>query len=127
MNQQTIDRLRASQKTSDKQEREAGLKAGREWAMSTAEATQLRRLAKVVDEISDSDWNRYLFDRETSAYSAAEDIYFEIEPERKCERRTAVSFWESITGNEEPPEAEFVDGFVEGATTLWAEVQDKLG
>lgn len=116
-----IDRLRASAHKQEDADTAAGRKAGREWAKTTAEAAELKRLADARDPVHD--W--YLFEA-SSAYGSSGMLYFAItgtadEPDRHA----AESFWEwwSDTNN---PEAGFVQGFGEGALEVWDQVADQL-
>ena len=81
---------------------------GFNWAKSGANNAQLSRIAKFAKEICPSDWDRW-FDGGNDAFTAAERLFFVLEPSQDGDRETAAKFWVNS------PEWHEVQEFAEGA------------
>ena len=65
---------------------------GFDWAQKEATKSQLSRLTKLARQISPTDWERY-FTAGADAYTAAERLFFALEPNKGGDRRAAAKFW----------------------------------
>lgn len=130
---EVVDRLRDSKKRGDDEMSQSGFTAGAEWAKSSAEAAELKRLERFHERIRretkfDSDW--WLTDDGESAYSRAELLAFEIlgSNDGDCDRHEAASFWEQAIGpdNGNLHEGAYLWGFAKGALDVWSKVEAQL-
>ncbi len=95
-------------------ETDFGFRQGQKWAEETASKTEVDRLNDWWDAFrTESDRNRWL--DADDAYSAAERLYFEMNPDDAGDREAAKGFWSLIVGDDESPDTGFVRGFAEGA------------
>jgi len=108
--EKTIERLRISEQERAKEDHDAGIAEGKEWAMEYAEARDLRFLARCDKRLGKRDWTFVLFQ---AAFKGHE--------------LTSI-FGEDDDGelDEEKLTDEFVAGFVDGALDVWREVVRKL-
>jgi hypothetical protein len=127
--QSTIERLRESKKKPDETRFREGFETGQAWAKNSAEAEELARLAAFHDSCQRNSWGWegfFQMPEGCSAYSAAEQIAFQIIGEDQCPgREEASDFWESVAHQGRPP-GEFVRGFAEGALDVWGQVKDEI-
>lgn len=89
---------------------------GRYWSEHIASAEQLRNLDLWLGRMPDRatpDWDRWFDDHENGAYSAAERLYFAIDPDCRGDRKASGQFWLSVA-KDDAPDGGFVQGFVEG-------------
>lgn len=123
-----INRLRASKQQSDEVVHEEGHEAGRQWAMTRAEAIELERLEELYDRWR-SDLDRLWNPSPRDAYGPGEAFVFTINPEHDGDRKAAEDFWEERLG-EYWESFVFQDGYVqafaEGALGIWRDVKAKL-
>lgn len=117
-----VERLRESKQQAMSEEYNQGLKAGREWAESTAEYTELRRLGEMKEGMSPVEWESW-FGANVSVW---QDLFWAIHPEQAGSRGEAESFWEMAVGDNVELTSDFVRGFGDGAVHVWQEVKDKL-
>jgi len=103
-----------------------GHKAGEKWARGTAKHAELRRLGKMEEGVSPSDWNRIWDTGDNDAYGAGERLVFAIRPKDDKDRQAAAAFWESAVGDGMELTDDFVQGFVDGALDVWHEVKDAV-
>lgn len=117
-----IERLRASKRDLEAKQRDEGLNDGREWAKNAASYSDLKRLAKLWDDIDDG-VTHYDEDDET-ALAARVDA--RLKRNTKDEGKEA-SFWfdpsESIYS---VPQNVYVLSFLEGASDIWDQVAEKV-
>jgi len=127
-----IERLRASKRKSDSEDFQDGFLAGTEWAEKRAEAAELERLEALHKRLSKDpsyDWNAFFGEWGSSAYSVAEQLFFELQPHCDGDRNSASEFWLCAFDNEgegEELRPELIKGFAEGALKVWNIVQDSL-
>lgn len=121
-----IDRLRASKRQGDNESFKKGLNDGREWASDMAEAAELERLERFLDDQSSQtgDWDWWFEDADTST---AEALSNAIGGEDGWD---AVEFWEravgDFRGNPDMSDGSYLRGFAEGAINLWDEVKEAI-
>jgi hypothetical protein len=122
-----ISRLRASKRTYENAQYQAGHEAGQAWAKDEAEAGELILLSQWKDRAG-RDWDDYFATGENDAYGSCENFVFTIWPEHDGNRTTSEEFWEGNVpeGQSDHPEDNFVRGFAEGALAVWDEVKDQL-
>lgn len=114
-----INRLRESAKKAESESYERGFEEGKSWAAKVAEVTELRRLEK----IEDYPWEL----GGTSAYSDAEILFFQIQPDADGDRDESERFWEHAFGDDfDTDDTDLLRGFAEGALQVWNEVKGKL-
>lgn len=103
------------------EERASGAMLGGLWVNGRAKPDQLKRVAQA--RFLQNDWN---CGTGSSAYSAAEQFYFLIEPDHIKNRIAAADFWISIVGDgwTEIATGDFVREFVEAASEQLSETQD---
>jgi hypothetical protein len=125
--QDVVNRLRASLKDHEGKEYTAGHEAGEQWANSTAEASELKRLSKFQAKCG-RDWDDF-FDESMDpncAYSIQERLFFAINPDADGDRGAASEFAETISGNDGDIGGAWLKGFAEGAIAVWEKVKDQL-
>lgn len=125
---ETITRLRASQRKHADEQYRSGYTDGERWAKDEAEAPELERLLSCRRMGTAQDWASYFADDETSAYSPGERIYFTIAPDEDKNRDAAAEFWEHVSGSRGAlmGDGSYVRGFWEGALDVWVKIKDKL-
>lgn len=129
MEEQVIARLKASNKKYCAELFDQGRADGTAWAKESAEAIELRRLARAWDDRGNSDgiWDWLTYH---DAYTEADHFVWHIRLGDKSE--VGEAFFESeIFGDNEAEfslaiEAEYIHGFASGALNVWNEVADKL-
>ncbi len=124
--QNVIERLRTSLEEAAKIEFDQGFEAGKDWAMHSAEAPQLRRLADFEEACSPEDWNLAFTETDFSAYSACENLYFLIEPKYDGCRMSANGFWYFRASEGVDLTGSYCQGFAEGALEVWRECEPQL-
>ncbi len=120
-----IQRLRASDLEAQSEQARSGHEAGQEWAKGTAEATELRRLAKYMENSENQGTFSGYKDQE------AAQLFYDavmLPSGESSEWSDVTDFWEDTLGlsADDYRNSDFVDGFAEGALEVWREVQDKL-
>ena len=73
-----------------------------------ATLSQLRRLAELAQVSCPSEWDRW-FTMGTDAYTAAERLFFTLNPDQEGDREAAAEFWGGHLADRE------VQEFAEGA------------
>ncbi|MCK4414316.1 MAG: hypothetical protein KAY32_12290 [Candidatus Eisenbacteria sp.] len=125
-----VERLRASRQKSDSEQSGEGYAAGQVWARKQAEAVELERLDSLDTRLEREllGWSGFLDCDSNSAYGPEELLYFEMHPDEDRDRTAATDFWEMTTGMKvsDGLPKEFIRGFVEGALSIWHQVEDKL-
>jgi hypothetical protein len=129
-----VQKLRAAKARVADKEHVAGQEAAREFfrrsadnpKMATDLMEELTRLERFQDRCG-HDWGR-VFDEGSSAYSAAERLYFVLHPENDRDRRVSTDFWEFVLGDDASmaDDPRFVQGFADGLLAAWDEVKDQL-
>jgi len=125
--EQAIERLRKSNEERKQQLYNRGLESGKLWAETIAEADELIRLERLLTT-GRSEWDCQL-EGEGMAYSAAESLYFEINPENDGSRQASRDFWFANAGDGNArviDEADFTRGFADGALQTWEEIKPSL-
>jgi hypothetical protein len=125
-----IERFRASKERCDEMNYRLGRDAGEAFVMAEAEAEELEFLEGFLEDIRQSgcvlsDW----CNDHSSAYTAAQSLFFAIRPVHDGNRDAAAGFWESVTNCEHNGPVErprFLEGFVDGAIEVWEEVKAQL-
>jgi hypothetical protein len=112
MDNEVINRLRASKERFEAEELEAGKQVGSKWAKTEAEYRPLARVAAFAADASDSDME-------------PETLQLLIDPDREIDPREWVEFWEEQYGDGIPSKP-FIRGFIEGATELYDEIAEQL-
>ena len=116
-----IERLKAADADVVSESERVGNEDGQRWAEQFATPTQLRRLK----DAQHGSKNWYI-GVGGSAYSAAEGIYFTIEPGHDGVREEADGFWEKY-GRLTPDNVDaYVLGFCKGAMEVWDQVSHQL-
>jgi hypothetical protein len=121
-----IERLRASKQETASDEYNHGVEAGEEWAKSTAEYAELRRLGELEERTSTVDWEQFFCTGDSDAYGAANRLVFAIQPDTEGSRMAAEEFWEFTVGEDTELTDDFVRGFADGALKVWHEVKDQV-
>jgi hypothetical protein len=126
-----IQRLRASKRRADDEQRKDGFEAGEAWAKDEAETDELERLERFLARLDgEPSFGRdeFFSDFGQKTYSTAEGLYFALHPEDDRDRRAAEHFWEEALGDnvELASNDSFLRGFAEGAVELWQKYKDKL-
>ena len=123
-----IDRLRATKVEEGNDMHEAGYETGQQWAKHDASAKQLKRLDALRGRLL-HDWDES-FDSQcgSSAYSIAERLFFEIEPNCDGERSEASEFWETAAPDDTHSieDDDWLRGFADGALAVWGEVKSQV-
>lgn len=109
--QSVIERLRSSKEQYEAGQFEAGKSYGTKWAMENASYDQLKRL-------SSFDLEEGYADNLVGAFEKHMNNDFSY-------RNLEDGFWATEDGYQ-PPSDEYLRGFVEGAQTIWEEVEDQL-
>jgi hypothetical protein len=122
-----IQRLRGSKQRAEDDQYREGEEAGRRWAENEAEADELARLES-CRQAAGYDWDRLFYGSDAGVYDVDEWLFFRIRPDCEGDRSEARHFWEVVLGKEAhtADNPSFVQGFVEGALGLWAEVKNRL-
>lgn len=111
-----------------------GYKAGRIWALKSANIRQLQNLHGYFDELMKAAtglW-AYLFETTAGQPGLAEwRIYCKIEPEFSGDSEASSNFWANFKVKESCLDegylhTEWVRGFAEGALAIWNSIKDKL-
>jgi hypothetical protein len=126
--EEAIARLRVSKAKHRSQLYKEGLRTGKAWAKSRAEADELTLLSDLRERAQPrSEWEGCFTDDPlvSEAYSAAERFYFMIRPDYVGDRGAAFGFWSTVV-NGKMPAGEFVHGFADGALAVWDGVRDQL-
>src|SRR5262245_19647736 len=122
-----VDRMKQAEKDSANNARIKGHELGALWARDYATPDQLKRLEAGCNP--QYAWG-FASDR-NDAYSNFEHFVFIIDPEDDGDRGAADTFWEAAAGEDyasrwSPQEAEFVNGFAEGAISVWGQIKAKI-
>ena len=120
--------LRASRLDRTGERWSEGRVAGEEWAKRRADEHELEGLAGLLAQLdSDPRCGREGFfdDGRPSPYSAAECVFFAIEPGARGDRAMADDFWDCHVGDKHPASAT-VRGFCEGVLGVWESEEDKI-
>lgn len=122
-----IARVRASKETADQREQKAGFQTGESWAKSHAEYTQFQALASLYGSTG-NEWDAWFDDDgESSAYTAAQRLYFILFPEDDRARHAAKDFWEGVVDDVDgDPDGAFVRGFAEGVLNVWHTIEEEV-
>lgn len=123
---EVVARLRAAAELEANEEYQAGMEAGRAWALQQATPKQLRRASEYINSVEewwDTDspmWN--------APFGATDYFVFDIWPSRKDDRHAPGEFWERALGDDarRVEDADYFRGFGEGAAEVWDQVADKL-
>jgi hypothetical protein len=115
-----LERLRASKRKFGVTEFWKGHKAGENWAVRSADASELANIAEWKESFQVGEWEREWKD---DVYSPmrAETFACKVDPENIISRNDAESWWDQI-GYRKMPSAEFVHGFADGAVDVWEKV-----
>lgn len=117
-----IERLRASKLDAEDEFHKEGREMGEEWAKGSATFAELRGLDKAIDNYG-TDWDRILHGGEYGFVGLVADMlrvdYREAGNSPIVER---VNEMEGI----DPNEPEFIAGFVDGALSVYREVESKI-
>jgi hypothetical protein len=114
-----IDRMRSQEAKDNKRIHDLGERCGNRWAAERATAAQLRRL-------EDEDNQSAVFDGDGSPFAKFVQL---IDP--ATDGRDARDFWEREAGDDFEEvhmahEIAFVEGFIDGAMTIWDNVSAEL-
>lgn len=118
-------RLRSTLDRDEDDDFRAGEQIGSTWAARFADAKELERL-----QIVDAGTPHPLFsDDDSSAYSPGEHLVFVVRPDFDGDRGAAHDFWSDFGPDSEEgaTRASFVNGFVEGALSVWRLVSPFIG
>src|SRR5262245_15860587 len=106
---EVIARLKAAAEFEKNEAVQAGLDAGRGWAMRQATPKELKRLEKLIV------WTRWLRVRDARQPWIA--LVGVIQGDKDIHAMTAQAFWKAVLGetSQEPNDVDFLEGFVKGA------------
>jgi hypothetical protein len=122
--EEVVARLRASRMKTSSKLKTAGHEAGVEWAKTSAEAEELRR----IEGLCSSDWAEWLAGPFNMSYGVEECFVFAVQPENDGSRSAVDDFWGQAAPEITRPEIneDFIDGFTNGAMEVWYAVKDRL-
>lgn len=117
-----IERLRASRKASSTEDHQAGVLAGQEWAIHSAEYDELQALGENQASLHGS---------RPAVAGYGDQFVFALHPELDGDTQAAARFWEfsldeEFVDQEMMNNDEFVRGFNDGALAVWNEVKDQI-
>jgi hypothetical protein len=130
-----VQRLRASKQRANDRRYGAGKEAGREWAANDAEALELENLAAFAERLERDPkvgWDALFVEGEVAlSHPLAEFLYIGMHPEEedRFDPEKARLFWLHAVGDDAGrlcAALRFLQGFVDGALGLWAEVKSQL-
>jgi hypothetical protein len=123
-----IERLRGSLRQHETETYKEGFEFGQEWAQNTAEAGELKRLERAIEQHA-RDWGTTfeVCEHQSGGMSARQWVYSLACP-ADSERNNENDFWEAAIGDDLSPldEPQFVRGFAEGAADIWRQLKTRV-
>jgi hypothetical protein len=123
-----IQRLRGSLRQHESETYKEGYEFGQEWAQKTAEAGELKRLERAIDQ-HQRNWEETfeVFEGQSGGVPARGWVYSLIWP-ADTEFDKEDDFWGAAIGDDLSPvdEPQFVRGFAEGAVDIWRQLKSRV-
>jgi hypothetical protein len=127
---EVVARLKAAAAQEENEDYQAGLKAGRSWAMEDAKPKELRRIADYIDRAGRENWCWYDVDSTAwnAPFGATDHFVIAAWSEARNERDLLAVFWEQALGDDAArvEDADFFHGFGDAVAEVWEQVADKL-
>lgn len=124
MNEEMIERLRASKAAALAEAYASGEECGSDWAENRAEYRELRRLLRFRYQ-QKGGWAARFADDDAATWTHGEMLYEVIASD--SDRGEAAAFWESLSvSEEEQGDGEFMRGFSDGAIRMFMSVRSKI-
>jgi hypothetical protein len=132
-----LERIRATTTDDAQGVRCEGRICGFIWAQEVATAAELKRLWRLRQELEADSWGVEGFcpANDNEAFGPGERLFFVISPHFDHDRNAAESFWDAVFARDPgsrykeamaDDEGEFVIGFLIAASSVWADVKDRL-